>query len=197
MSQKDKEAAVHTSETVLQTLKAGNAAYVKSGAFSGDISKERRLALTGGQSPRAVVIACADSRVIPEVIFSCGLGELFTIRIAGNVIDPHQLGSIEYAVSHLKTSLVVVLGHTGCGAVQAALHGEADGHIRYIVDAIQKAIGEETDPRAACHRNVLCAAREIRTAFSAEEDPLLREEQVACAVYDIETGKVEWLEEDL
>lgn len=187
---------MHTSETVLQTLKEGNAAYVKRGAFSGDISKERRLALTGGQSPRAVVIACADSRVIPEVIFSCGLGELFTIRIAGNVIDAHQLGSIEYAVSHLKTPLVVILGHTGCGAVQAALHGEADGYIRYIVDAIQKAIGDETDPLAACHLNVLSAAREIRAAFSAEEDPLLREEQVASAVYNIETGKVEWLDED-
>ena len=179
---------MHTSEIILQTLKEGNAAYVKSGAFAGDISPEKRLALTAGQSPRAVVIACADSRVIPEVIFSCGLGELFTIRIAGNVIDAHQLGSIEYAVSHLKTPLVVILGHTGCGAVQAALHGEADGHIRYIVDTIRKAIGEEKDPRAAC--------KEIRAAFSAEEDPLLREEQVACAVYDIETGKVEWLDED-
>ena len=181
---------MHTSEIVLQTLKEGNAAYVKSGAFAGDISPEKRLALTGGQSPRAVVITCADSRVFPEVIFSCGLGELFTIRIAGNVIDAHQLGSIEYAVSHLKTPLVVILGHTGCGAVQAALHGEADGHIRYIVDTIREAIGE------ACHRNVLCVGKEIRAAFSAEEDPLLREEQVACAVYDIETGKVEWLDED-
>lgn len=147
---------MHTSEIVLQTLKEGNAAYVKSGTFAGDISPEKRLALTGGQSPRAVVITCADSRVIPEVIFSCGLGELFTIRIAGNVIDAHQLGSIEYAVSHLKTPLVVILGHTGCGAVQAALHGEADGHIRYIVDTIREAIGEEKDPLAACHRNVLC-----------------------------------------
>lgn len=187
---------MHTSEIVLQTLKDGNAAYVKSGAFAGDISMEKRLALTGGQSPRAVVIACADSRVIPEVIFSCGLGELFTIRIAGNVIDAHQLGSIEYAVSHLKTPLVVILGHTGCGAVQAALHGEADGHIRYIVDAIRKAIGDEIDPLTACHLNVKSAAREIRAAFSVEEDPLLREEQVASAVYDIETGKVEWLDED-
>lgn len=97
---------MYTSEIVLQTLKEGNAAYVKSGAFVGDISPEKRLALTAGQSPRAVVITCADSRVIPEVIFSCGLGELFTIRIAGNVIDAHQLGSIEYAVSHLKTPLV-------------------------------------------------------------------------------------------
>lgn len=107
---------MHTSEIVLQTLKEGNAAYVKSGAFAGDISPEKRLALTGGQSPRAVVITCADSRVIPEVIFSCGLGELFTIRIAGNVIDAHQLGSIEYAVSHLKTPLVVILGHIPAAA---------------------------------------------------------------------------------
>lgn len=148
---------MHTSEIVLQTLKEGNAAYVKSGAFAGDISPEKRLALTAGQSPRAVVITCADSRVIPEVIFSCGLGELFTIRIAGNVIDAHQLGSIEYAVSHLKTPLVVILGHTGCGAVQAALHGEADGHIRYIVDTIREAIGE--GKRSSCGLPPECPLR--------------------------------------
>ncbi len=178
---------------VIDELKAGNLAYVKSGGFSGDVSALCRERLSKGQSPKAVVIACADSRVVPEIIFSCGLGELFTIRIAGNVIDSHQLGSIEYAVSHLKSPLVLVLGHTHCGAVGAALHGDADGHIRYITDSVKKAIGEEKDPKKACVLNALSAAQEIRAAFAREDDAILQHEQVTAAVYDIETGVVEWL----
>ena len=180
---------------VIDELKAGNLSYVKSGGFSGDVSSLCRERLREGQRPKAVVIACADSRVIPEIIFSCGLGELFTIRIAGNVIDAHQLGSIEYAVSHLKSPLVLVLGHTRCGAVGAALQGDADGHIRYITDSVKKAIGNETDPKKACVLNALSAAREIRAAFASEDDAILQHEQVAAAVYDIESGEVEWLGE--
>ena len=181
-------------EEVLHALQDGNKVYVTSGTFQGNISFQRRKELTEkGQAPMAVVIACADSRVVPEVIFSCGLGELFTIRIAGNVMDAHQMGSVEYAVSHLKSPLVVVLGHTYCGAVEAALHGKADGHIKYITDSIQKAIGEEKDPYMACVRNVQAAVKEIQDAFSHETDPLLQREQVIGAVYDIETGKVNFL----
>jgi carbonic anhydrase len=82
-----------------------------------------------GQHPYAVVICCSDSRVIPEQIFDARIGDLFVIRIAGNVLDRHQLGSVEYAVAHLKSKLVVMLGHTGCGAIGAALTGDADGHL--------------------------------------------------------------------
>ncbi len=185
---------MYTSEEVLEKLQTGNAAYVASGAFGGNISSVRRKELSDkGQSPMAVVIACADSRVVPEVIFSCGLGDLFTIRIAGNVMDAHQMGSVEYAVAHLKTPLVVVLGHTHCGAVAAALHGEADGHIKYITDSIQKAIGKETNEYQACVLNVKAAVQEIHDAFSHESDPLLQHEQVVGAVYDIETGRVSFL----
>ena len=185
---------MYTSKEVLEKLQTGNAAYVASGAFGGNISSARRKELSDkGQSPMAVVIACADSRVVPEVIFSCGLGDLFTIRIAGNVMDAHQMGSVEYAVSHLKTPLVVVLGHTHCGAVAATLHGEADGHIKYITDSIQKAIGEETDAYRACVLNVQAAVREIQDAFAHEIDPILQHEQVVGAVYDIETGNVDFL----
>ena len=185
---------MYTAKEVLDLLQHGNTAYVASGAFCGNISVDRRKELTEkGQSPMAVVIACADSRVVPEVIFSCGLGDLFTIRIAGNVMDVHQMGSVEYAVSHLQTPLVVVLGHTHCGAVAAALHGEADGHIKYITDSIQKAIGEETDAYRACVLNVQVAVCEIQEAFAHETDPVLQHEQVVGAVYDIETGTVSFL----
>lgn len=90
---------------------------------------------------------CFDSRVIPEHIFSAGIGELFVIRLAGNVIDDHQLGSIEYAAGHLGCKLVVVLGHTHCGAVDAAIHHQPEGYIKYITDEIKKAIGDETGLR--------------------------------------------------
>ena len=182
-----------TAEEVLKKLQEGNQRYVASGDFSGNISASRRKELAHqGQAPMAVVIACADSRVVPEVIFSVGLGELFTIRIAGNVMDAHQLGSVEYAVAHLKSPLVVVLGHTHCGAVAAALSGEADGHIRYITDSIQKAIGEERNPHEACVKNVAYGVAEIRKAFSKEADAILQHEQVIGAVYDIESGVVEF-----
>ena len=182
-------------EEVLRILREGNETYVSSGAFGGNISFERRKELTeNGHAPMAVVIACADSRVIPEVIFSCGLGDIFTIRIAGNVMDSHQLGSVEYAVSHLKCPLVIVLGHTHCGAVAAALHGKVDGHIKYITDSIQKAIGREKDPYQAAVKNVEAAIRDIRQAFANETDTLLRYEQVVGGVYDIETGKVAFLD---
>ena len=182
-----------TAAEVLKKLQEGNQRYVACGDFQGDIAEARRKELAEhGQAPMAVVIACADSRVVPEVIFSVGLGELFTIRIAGNVLDAHQLGSVEYAVAHLKSPLVVVLGHTHCGAVAAALSGEADGHIRYITDSIKEAIGEEKDPYKACVKNVAHAVAEIQKAFSQEADAILQHEQVIGAVYDIESGEVEF-----
>jgi carbonic anhydrase len=108
-------------EEALERLKEGNRRYV-GGADAGDVSASvREDKARNGQRPYAVVIACSDSRVIPETIFNAGIGDLFVIRVAGNVIDPHQLGSVEYAAAHLHCPLVLVLGHTGCGAVSAAL----------------------------------------------------------------------------
>ena len=110
----------------IQKLKEGNARYLDASSNPGDISKLiRKKTCEEGQSPYAIVVTCSDSRVIPESIFSAGIGELFVIRVAGNVIDNHQLGSIEYAADHLGTNLVVVLGHTHCGAVGAAIGGGA------------------------------------------------------------------------
>lgn len=141
-----------------------------------------------GQHPFAIVICCSDSRVIPEKTFSADIGDLFVIRVAGNVLDRHALGSIEYAAEHLGCSLVLMLGHTGCGAVAAALSGHAAGFVSAITDDIRAAIGMETDPDAACRKNVLHGVNTIREAFAS-----LPELEIAGAVYDIATGAVEWL----
>lgn len=154
-----------------------------------------------GQHPWAIVVCCSDSRVIPEQIFDAGLGELFVIRVAGNVLDDHQLGSIEYAAEHLHCGYVVVLGHTGCGAVAAALHGDGGGFIRTITDVIRKAAGNERDPDRVCRMNVEFAVKRLRTEFSAHPatcesvtcEPVTCEPVIEGAVYDIGSGKVEWL----
>ena len=174
----------------LRLLKVGNLAYVAGSKWSGDASEERRAELAAGQSPFAVIVACSDSRVVPEAIFACDLGDLFVIRVAGNVVDDHALGSIEYAVDHLGTNLVVVLGHTNCGAVGAALEaGEAPGHVASLVTDIRAAIGGETDPRAASILNAQAVAARIRRDVALNPAPT-----VLAALYDIHTGAVEWLD---
>ena len=143
-----------------------------------------------GQHPYAIVICCSDSRVIPEQIFSAGPGELFVIRVAGNVLDDHQLGSVEYAASHLHVKDVIVLGHTGCGAVSAALSGGGEGFIKYITDDILEAVGEERDPDRATVLNVKHAAARLQKEFSGH--PEMEGISISGAVFDILTGKVSW-----
>ena len=158
-----KEASV-----ALQRLKEGNKIYVNSSKGEGDISPERRLdTYKNGQKPYAVIVSCADSRVIPEGIFSAGIGDLFVIRVAGNVVGDFQLGSIEYAVEHLGCRLVVVLGHTGCGAVGGALQ-EHGGYLKFITDEIRRAIGTETDTVKASILNVNHSVSKINEKISAE-----------------------------
>ena len=180
-------------KAVIDRLCAGNRRYL-AGGTAGDVSGAARLETAeNGQHPHAIVIACSDSRVIPEVIFSAGIGELFTIRVAGNVLDRHQLGSIEYAAAHLHCPLIVVLGHTGCGAVSAALSGGGDGFIRYITDEILRAVGEERDPDTACRLNVRHAVDSIRGAFAEHPEIRISHLEIRGAVYDIRSGEVSWL----
>lgn len=178
----------------LDKLSKGNAKYLESKTNSGDISKEiRKETCLRGQNPYAIIITCSDSRVIPESIFSAGIGELFVIRVAGNVIDSHQLGSIEYAADHLGCKLVIVLGHTHCGAVDAAIHHNPDGHIKYITDEISLAIGEETDGYRASCLNVFHSVKRIEENLDIqklEAGGLV----VMGAMYDIETGEVSFLQ---
>ena len=171
-------------------LYEGNQNYLR----SSDAALRSRLA-TEGQKPYAIVICCADSRVIPEEIFSAGPGELFVIRVAGNVLDDHQLGSIEYAAGHLDCRMIIVLGHTGCGAVHAALSGGGDGFIQYITDEILLAVGDEKDEERACCLNVQHAVETIRREFASHPEIPSAELEIVGAVYDIATGAVRWLED--
>ena len=177
----------------LKKLKEGNQKYVKASANTGNISPMlRKKTLDEGQAPYAIIVSCSDSRVIPESLFMAGIGELFVIRVAGNVMDDHQLGSIEYAVSHLECRLIVVLGHTHCGAVDAAIHHDPEGYIKFITDEIRLAIGEEKDAHRACCLNVARSVAVIEDSFEIrqEEEHGLK---VLGAVYDIETGQVDFL----
>ena len=156
------------------------------------LDPERRVdTARNGQHPWAIVVCCSDSRVVPEQIFSAGLGELFVIRVAGNVMDDHQLGSVEYAASHLGVKLIVVMGHTHCGAVSAAIHHDPEGYIKFITDEIRLAVGSETDETKACCLNI---KRSIEVIESSLE--ILREEKhglkVAGALYHIESGRVDF-----
>lgn len=171
---------------LIQRLTEGNRRYWE----TADKQLLKDLAVNG-QHPFAIVICCSDSRVVPEQIFSVSVGDLFVIRVAGNVLDRHQLGSVEYAAAHLHCGLVVLLGHTRCGAVSAALEGRQDGFISFITDDILKAVGPQRDPLEAACQNVRQGVDRIRREF--EGHPEVSSVEVRGAMYDLETGRVDWL----
>lgn len=177
-------------DTALLSLKEGNERFITGNLLSKDTYTTDRKTLCAGQHPFAVVLCCSDSRVAPEIIFDQKLGNLFVIRNAGNVVDDDVLGSIEYAVEHLETSLVVVLGHSCCGAVTATCQGnDLPGHIVDIAKRIRPAIdsGCCIDDNARRHAQ--------RMAQLIEEDGIVHHvrAKVIAAFYDLQSGKVEWL----
>ena len=183
-----------SSDEALARLKAGNERYLRARTSTSDISPELRAQTAAeGQRPYAIVLACSDSRVIPEAIFSADIGDLFVIRVAGNIVDNHQMGSIEYADEHLGCHLVVVLGHTGCGAVEAAIHHELTGNVKFIGDEIAQAIGGEKDEDAATLKNIEHSVQKIKD----RRDVLLEGKEfdlrIVGALYHTDTGLVEFL----
>jgi len=183
-----------SSKEARERLKEGNRRYIDAKVNGGDISAAlRAYTAEHGQDPYAIVITCSDSRVIPESIFSAGIGELFVIRVAGNVLDDHQLGSIEYAADHLGTKLIVLLGHTRCGAVGAAIEGHTGGFIESILKDIQLAIGDEKDDFKASCLNVKHGVETIRHELEIHpiHDP--KGLEVTGAIYHIDDGHVEFL----
>ena len=127
-----------TSETALEKVMAGNARFASLHAVHPDESADRTREVAKAQHPMAVVIACADSRVSPELVFDEGLGDLFVIRTAGNLISDVELGSVEYAVHHLEVPLVIVMGHERCGAVQALVENQhPHGHVQCLIDSLK------------------------------------------------------------
>ena len=183
-----------TAKEALKKLKEGNRRYLDAKKSEGDVSLVlREKTCAEGQEPYAIIVTCSDSRVIPESIFSAGIGDLFVIRVAGNVIDNHQLGSIEYAASHLGCRLIVVMGHNHCGAIDAAINHKPENYIKFITDEISKAIGEEKDSYKACCLNVRHSVKRIEDSLEIrqEEEHGL---QVYGAIYHLEDGRVEFLE---
>lgn len=168
-----------TSEQALQLLQEGNQRFRSAMLQHKDVSSLRREALlTQGQKPFAVILSCSDSRVPPEVVFDQALGDLFVIRVAGNVVSPIELGSIEYGVEHLHVPLLVIMGHDNCGAVKATVDGgETPGSIGAIVDMIKpsadkaRAVGAAGDAlyELTCDENI----RAMLTIV--EQSPIIQE----------------------
>ncbi len=202
-----------SAQDALQRLLEGNRRFVSGTSQHAALtSKSRRLELLAGQDPVAVVIGCSDSRVPVETIFDQGLGDLFVIRVAGNILNPPLLGSVEYAVEHLGTRLVIMLGHSQCGAVKATI-GEMrratpdlSPNLGAVVDPIRRIIepvvaAGPADDRAAVLRAAVHANTLAWTTAMRRESAIIRRLihgdglQVIPALYSLETGLVECLEE--
>jgi len=183
-------------DAALAKLKEGNARFSSSKVSQGKPTAAKRAETAQAQHPFAIVLGCADSRAAPEIVFDQNIGDLFVVRTAGNLVDDHALGSIEYAVDHLGVRLIVVLGHTRCGAVTAALASDtAPGHVQSLVRDIQPAVkaakgkdGNVTD--IAIAENARLMAAKIRNEASLGE--FAKEVRIISGVYDLDTGKVEW-----
>lgn len=218
-------AAEVTPDEALVKLKEGNAAFATGFPrgvagnptphdfpnLRANSTPQARAVVAGGQHPYAIVLDCADSRLSPEIIFDKGLGELFVVRVAGNIVAPHQLGSIEYAVEHLGASLIVVLGHTKCGAVSATVGSlgtgcivqHVEGNIGSLVEAIAPAVEKacaHPDPaktllNQSIDENVHTVEHNILHNSSIIEHAVnLGHVKIVKGVYDLEDGLVHWME---
>jgi carbonic anhydrase len=188
-----------SSEEALKMLIEGNARFVSGASINPNQSSKDIERLSKGQHPFAIILGCSDSRIPPEVVFDQGLGDLFVIRTAGEVVDSIGIGSIEYAAEHLHVSLIVVLGHGKCGAVTAAhSDGEVEGYLNKIVNDIRKNISsvnreENNSLEKAIDVNTKSIAHQLK-----ESKPVISElvedgkVKVVPAYYDIATGKVEF-----
>lgn len=164
-----------------ERLIEGNKTFIK------NVNKERLETLSKGQHPYALVVTCSDSRVVPEHIFSCDLGELFVIRTAGNVINEGELASIEYGIEHLGIQYVLILGHTHCGAVHAAIHHEKGKYLSCVLDNISKSIKDEKDECQASMINALAQVTYLKAKFPHYQG------KIKAGLYDIESGLVKIL----
>lgn len=187
-------------EAALQMLIEGNARFVKMSPQHPDQSTERRAVVAKGQTPFAIILSCSDSRVPPELIFDQGLGDLFVVRLAGNIVDNSALGSIEYAAEHLGARLILVLGHERCGAVTAAVNGgKLPGHIAEIVQNIMPAVEThrgadgKADVETCITENVNRVVKELKGAKPIISE-LVEAGKLAVfgAKYDLDSGTVDF-----
>lgn len=189
-------------DEALSKLKAGNERFTSMKVKHPDENKKRREEMRKGQHPFVVILSCSDSRVPLELIFDQGLGDIFEIRNAGNVLNDHVIGSIEYAVMHCGVKLIVIMGHQDCGAIAATLSGKSETkYIKALEDSIQPAIEKckkdnlEINSDNVVKEHVQQDIEELLTEDS-ELVKYMKEHDVKIvpAYYSIETGKVEFLE---
>ena len=197
----------------LERLQQGNQRFA-SGVRSVEamLSHSQRGDLASGQEPFAIILGCSDSRVPAELVFDQGLGDLFVIRVAGNIVAPSQVGSVEFAAAQFHTRLVVVMGHTQCGAVCATIEemqrptGEQSSNIKAIVDRIRPSLAsfiptelwqdKEALIRESIRANVRASVNQLRHGSAALEQLIQHEGLlIVGAEYSLETGKVEFFEE--
>jgi carbonic anhydrase len=190
----------------LQRLKEGNERYIFEHVEHPHEGAQRRVELSRAQHPFAIFLGCGDSRVVPELIFDQGVGDLFVLRIAGNVADDAVIASIEYAVEHLGTRLVVVLGHEKCGAVTAAIsthqafaHGPAQGKINNLLSYIEPSVNAVFNLPGNLLTNAIQDHIQRTAQLIQKAEPILAHEcntknlQVFPAYYHLATGKVEFI----
>lgn len=203
-----REPVATSPQEALRELKAGNARFFSGTATRPELSAAERRAQILGQTPFAVVLGCSDSRVPIEIVFDQGLGYLFITRVAGNIVDPSTTGSVEYAVNHLKTHLVVVMGHEGCGAVKAAMLPPEEraketesiqallNQIVPSVSKIPKIRDEKAKMREAVIANVRQQVANIKKQPAIQKAVASNRIAVIGAYYEITSGAVDFFETD-
>ncbi len=201
-----KAATITTAEEAIQALKVGNVRFFSGSRLPSDFSAVDRRAQIIHHTPFAVILGCADSRVPTEIIYDQTAGDLFVIRIAGNVVEPGTLGSVEYAINHLRTRVVVVMGHEGCGAVQTAMLDETERsfesqYIQFLIDRIVPSVSRLPrirDPKARMREAVIANVR--MQIHNLKQSPVVlaaihkQEIAVIGAYYEISSGAVDFLE---
>jgi carbonic anhydrase len=184
-----------SSSRALTMLKAGNKRFAADKPVYERHDQSRRKELKDGQAPFAIILSCADSRVIPELVFDTGIGELFVIRVAGNIANTSTIASIEYAVSAIKTKLIVVLGHESCGAVGAALGGGDAGHnLNHLLAHLTPALN--SSPKSRSVNTVVKRNAKLTAEALEERSPTIASASgvsIRPAFYNLVSGKVDWL----
>ncbi len=187
-----------TIDNVLERLKQGNKRYTEDNLDRKLQDKGRRKDLQGGQEPYAIVLSCADSRVVPELAFDAGLGELFVVRVAGNIANTSSIASIEYAVAHIKSPVIVVLGHESCGAVTAAVSGGDNGYnlnhlLSHIAPALDKSKKDAT-VNDVVKTNAELTVKELTNRSAIIKDAVDSGKlKIVPAYYNLDSGNVDFL----
>lgn len=187
-----------TPEQIIERLKAGNDRFVNDQLEANLQDSDRRGSLTGGQQPFAIILSCADSRVVPELAFDTGLGELFVVRVAGNIANTSSMASIEYAVANLGTQVIVVLGHESCGAVTAAVNGGDNGYnLNHLLSHVTPAIaaaGEAASIAEVVKKNAEMTAEELAArSLIIGKAAAAEKVKIVPAYYNLKSGKVDFL----